>query len=302
MAKLQTPEFALRNGELIPWDDATLHIGTEAVNRGLSVFEGLKGYWSADGVFGLVQVRAHYERLLRSARLLHIPCPWSYEQYEAGLVRLIGALADPDRDMWVRTTLFVVEGHWGEQTRADLFMTAYHQSKEPAAPIRIGVSTWQRSADNALPYRVKSAANYQVGRMARIEGRRRGCDDMVLLNRQGRVAEMTGSALLLVRDGAIFTPSDTEGVLPSITTRCAEAIAKSMDVPFIRRPVDRTELYIADELCECGTLSEMVPVSEIDGYEMDAQGPVLGELRRRYMTIVRGAQQHPAIEITQVPQ
>jgi len=301
MAKLQTPEYALRNGELIPWDDAVLHIGTEAVNRGLSIFEGLKGYWRADGSFGLIEVRKHYDRLLRSARLLHIPCPWSYDGFEAGLCKLVKALITPDRDMWVRATLFVVEGHWGEGTRADLYMTAYSQDKAPAPPIDIGVSTWQRSADLALPYRIKSAANYQVGRLARMEGRGRGCQDMVLLNQRGRVAEMTGSAILLVRDGVIITPSDTEGVLESITAKCAEAIAGSMGVRFVRRPVDRTELYVAEEMCECGTLAEMVPVKNIDGYELDPDGPILGELRRRYMAIARGSEAHDAITITPVP-
>jgi len=301
MAKLQTPELALLNGELIPWGDAVLHIGTEAVNRGLSIFEGLKGYWRADGSFGLVEVRKHYDRLLRSARLLHIPCPWSYDEFEAGLCTLVKALVTPDRDMWVRATLFVVEGHWGEGTRADLYMTAYSQDKAPAPPINIGVSTWQRSADLALPYRIKSTANYQVGRLARIEGRSRGCQDMVLLNQRGRVAEMTGSAILLVREGAIVTPCDTEGVLESITTKCAEAIAAAMGVRFVRRPVDRTELYVAEEMCECGTLAEMVPVKHIDGYALDPDGPILGELRRRYMAIVRGKASHDAITLTPVP-
>ena len=301
MSTLQTPDFVLRNGDLIPWDEAVLHIGCEAINRGLSVFEGIKGYWGADGTFGLVELRKHYDRLLRSARLLHIPCPWSFEEYEAGLFRLIKSLVSPDSDMWVRTTLFVVEGHWGEGTRADLFMTAYHQSKTPPKPINIGVSTWRRSADNALPYRIKSAANYQVGRLARIEGRARDCQDMVLLNQYGRVAEMTGSALLIVRDGRIVTPSDTEGVLESITASCAESIAAAMGVAFIRRPVDRTELYIAEEMCECGTLAEMVPVKKIDNYIIDPDGPILRELRRRYLATVRGEIRQDPILITPVP-
>jgi branched-chain amino acid aminotransferase len=301
MNRLQSPQYALHNGELIPWDQAVLHIGCEGVNRGLSVFEGIKGYWRTDGTFGLVEVRKHYDRLLRSSRLLHIPCPWSFDEFQAGLFRLIASLVSPDRDMWVRTTLFVVQGHWGEGTRADLFMTAYHQDKAPASPINIGVSTWQRSADNALPYRIKSAANYQVGRLARIEGRARNCQDMILLNQRGRVAEMTGSALLIVRDGNIVTPSSTEGALESITANCAESIAGAMNVAFIRRPVDRTELYVADEMCECGTLSEMVPVKKIDDFDLNPDGPILGELRRRYMAIVRGESEHAAITITPVP-
>lgn len=301
MAELQTPRYAMRNGELVPWDEAVLHIGCEGVNRGLSVFEGLKGYWRADGSFGLVEVRKHYERLLRSARLLHIPCPWSYEEFRAAMFRLVESLVTRERDMWVRATLFVVDGHWGEDTRADLFMTAYHQDRAPADPIRLGVSTWQRSTDASLPYRIKSAANYQVGRMARIEGRARGCQDMVLLNQWGRVAEATGSAILMVRSRTIVTPPATEGALESITVDCAESIARSADIAFVRRPIDRTELLVADEICICGTLAELVPVAGIDGYEVDPRGPILGELRERFTAIVRGEREHDGIEITTVP-
>jgi len=301
MTKLQTPEFALRNGELVPWRDAVLHVGCEGVIRGLSVFEGIKGYWQANGTFGLVELRKHYDRLLRSARLLHIPCPWSFEAFEAGTFTLIKSLISRDQDMWVRTTLFVVEGHWGEGTRADLIMTAYHQDKTPQAAINLGISTWQRSSDNSLPYRIKSAANYQVGRLARIEGRRKDCEDMILLNQWGRVAEATGSAVLIVRDDKVITPCHTEGALESITVDCVESIAKSMQVEFVRRPLDRTELPIADEICICGTLAEMVPVKSIDDFDMDPDGPMLSKLRNRFSEIVHGDAEHEGITISTVP-
>ena len=301
MTNLQTPEFALRNGELVPWGDAVLHVGCEGVNRGLSVFEGIKGYWQANGTFGLVELRKHYDRLLRSARLLHIPCPWSFEAFEAGTFTLIKSLISRDQDMWVRTTLFVVEGHWGEGTRADLIMTAYHQDKTPQAAINLGISTWQRSSDNSLPYRIKSAANYQVSRLARIEGRAQECEEMILLNQSGRVAEATGAAVLIVRDNTVITPCHTEGALESITVDCVESIARSTNVPFVRRPVDRTELPIADEICLCGTLTELVPVKKIDGFDIDPNGPMLEALRRRFSEIVHGDVEHKAIAITTVP-
>lgn len=301
MTKLQTPEFAVRNGELVSWADTALHIGCEAVTRGLSVFEGIKGYWAADGTFGLVEVRRHWERLLRSARMLHIPCPWSYEQYEADIFRLVESLVTPDRDMWVRTTLFVVEGHWGEGTVADLVLTAYHQDRAAREPIDLGVSTWQRSLDNALPYRIKSAANYQVARLARMEGKARGFGDMVMLNQWGRVAEATAAAVLVVRNGAVHTPLHTEGALESITVDAVEAIAGSAGVPFVRRPIDRTELLVADEICICGTLEQMMPVKSVDGFEVDPDGPILGDLRRRYMAVVRRETEHPDVAVTPVP-
>ena len=129
MVELQTPKYVYMGGKLRLWEDAVLHVGCEALTRGLNVYEGVKGYWQQDGRFGIVALRRHYERLRRSARLLHIPCGWTYAEYESATFELISELVQPDRDMWARTTLFVVEGHWGEGTVADLVITAYHQDK-----------------------------------------------------------------------------------------------------------------------------------------------------------------------------
>jgi branched-chain amino acid aminotransferase len=301
MAKLQQPEFVYMRGTLVPWREANLHIGCEAITRGLNVFEGLKGYWQESGAFGILYPRRHYNRLCRSAKLLHIPCPWSYLQYENAMFELFSVLLRDDKNMWVRTSLYVVEGHWGEDTKADLVLTAYHLDKERPQPIGLGVSTWQRSPDLALPARIKTSTNYQAGRLARIEGRQRGCDDMILLNHAGRVAEATGSCLLLVRDGIISTPSASEGALESITVDLVEGIAGSLGIPFVRRPIDRTELYIADELAICGTLAELVPVKTMDGFELDPEAPVLSKVRERFFRLVTGQEADAMVDFAFVP-
>ena len=167
MAKLQRPDFAYMNGKLIPWDDAVLHVGCEAVTRGLNVFEGLKGYWDNKNRFGIVFLEQHYKRLLHSARLLHIPCPWTYKNYEDAIFELMGTLLKKEKDMWIRTTLYVTDGYWGENTKADLVLTAYHQDKDQPEPINLGISTWMRATDAMLPARIKTSTNYQVGRLAR---------------------------------------------------------------------------------------------------------------------------------------
>lgn len=299
--KLQKPEFVYMNGQLTPWDEATLHVGCEAVIRSLNVFEGLKGYWQRDGRFGIVFMRRHYERLLRSAKLMHLPCPWSYEEYESAVHELLGALLTKEQDMWARVTLFGVEGHWGVDTQSDMVITAYNQKKEVPSPIRIGVSTWQRSGDNALPYRIKAGANYEVGRLARIEGARRGYSDMILLNAAGRVSEATASCVVMVRDGVIYTPPHTEGSLESVTLDFVETIAKSLGYEFRQRPIDRTELLVADELALVGSLAELVPVEELDGFELNAQGPVLTNIRERFFAAVRGEDSSLDAEFSFVP-
>jgi len=301
VVELQEPKFVYMGGKLRLWKDAMLHVGCEALTRGLNVYEGVKGYWQQDGSFGIVMLRRHYERLRRSARLLHIPCDWTYEQYESAILELVSELVEPDRDMWARTTLFVIEGSWGEGTVADLVVTAYHQDKQPPGPINLGVSTWRRSVDVALPARIKTGTNYQVGRLARIEGRALGCQDMVLLNEWGRGAESTGAAILMVRDGVVYTPPATEGALESITVDAIEALANSMGIPFVRRPIDRTELLIADEIALCGTLAELPLVKSIEGQPLTEGSRLLCLLQARYLDAVRGINPHPAIELCTIP-
>jgi branched-chain amino acid aminotransferase len=290
------------DGGLRLWEDALLHVGCEALTRGLNVYEGVKGYWQEDGRFGIVALRQHYERLRRSARLLHIPCPWSYDEYQRAIFTLIGELVQRESDMWARTTLFAIEGYWGEGTVADLVVTAYHQDKQPPQPINLGVSTWRRSVDVSLPARIKTGTNYQVGRLARIEGRALGCADMVLLNQWGRVAETTGACILMVRDGAVYTPPASEGALESITVDLIEALAQSIGIAFIRRPIDRTELLIADEIALCGTLAELPLVKSIEGQPMPGDPQVLSLLQKRYLDAVRGIDPHPAVALSILPE
>jgi branched-chain amino acid aminotransferase len=299
--KLQEPQFVYMGGKLRPWSEAVLHIGCEAVIRGLNVFEGIKGYWQSDGSFGVLMLRRHYERLRRSARLLHIPCQWTYEEFESAIFELLGALVEPDKDMWIRTTLYVIEGHWGEGTAADLVLTAFHQEKDLPEAINLGVSSWQRSSDVSLPARIKTSTNYQVARLAKIEGRVQGCQDMILLNQWGRVAEATGSCVLVVRDNAVLTPPASEGALESITLDVVEALAQSLGIKFVRRPIDRTELLVADEIALCGTLSELTPVKSIEGLLLPEKSPLLTALQRRFFEAVRGIDPHPFVDISVLP-
>ena len=124
---------------------------------------------------------------------------------------------------------------------------------------------------------------------------------MVLLNQWGRVAEATGACVLMVRNGTIYTPPSTEGALESITLDIIEALSQSLAIPFVRRPIDRTELLVADEIGICGTLAELTLVRSIDGQAFVENGPILEALQRRYFDAVRGIVPHPYVELTIVP-
>ena len=271
-----------------------LHVSTEAVVRGLNVFEGLKGYWQESGELAFRTLRSHYERMNRSARLLHIPVDFSYDDFVAACTALSEAELTVDNDLYIRATLLVVEGHYGEGTVADLVLTAYQQKKDPPKAITVGTSTWQRNADLQLPTRIKTSANYMIARLARIEGKSRGYEDMIVLNRSGRVAEGISACLLMVRDGVIATPPPSEGAVESITLRIITELARDEGIQVVQRPVDRSELYIAEELALTGTLTEITPISSIDEMELPADSPVLDRLKARYRAAVKGSDPHPS--------
>jgi branched-chain amino acid aminotransferase len=297
--QLQKPDWVYFNGSIRRWEEAVLHVSTEAVNRGLSVFEGIRCYAQHDGqTRGLLALPRHYERLRQSARLLHIPFETGYLDFEASCHELISRLWQAGNDMWIRATLFVVDGHWGEDNRADLVLTGYQQSQASPEPIKAGVSTWRRSSDLSLPSRIKSAANYQVGRLARIEGRSRGCSEMILLNSFGRVAEGSSSSLIMVRDGIVCTPPPSEEALESITVKIIGNLCESMSIPFIFRPIDVTELYVAQELAVVSTLSEITPVKTIGDFGLPDEQTILKKISSRFGAATRGRDPHPAVDLS----
>ncbi|MDJ1157083.1 aminotransferase class IV [Chelatococcus sp. SYSU_G07232] len=295
--QLQKPKWVFFNGAIRLWEEAVFHISSEAVVRGLNVFEGLKGFWQPDGSFGILAIERHWRRLGRSAKLLHIPFTMSLEDFTDACHGLVERLCEPHRNMWIRATLYVTEGHWGVGTVSDLVLTAYHYPKGQPAPIATGVSIWQRATDAALPYRIKTSTNYQVARLAKIEGRDRGYPEMVLLNQHGRVAEAIGSAVVIVRDGHVLTPPSWEGAFESITVDIVASLCESMGIPFTRRPIDRTELLIADEMAFVGTLNDLLLISSIDGQPF-GEAPVLGALAERYLAAAAGERPHPGLDLS----
>ena len=286
MLDLQKPEFIYFERKIRPWDDAKIHVSSEAVFRGLNVFEGLKAYWQPDDSLGVVALRKHYERFARSATLLNMPFDYSWEEFEDAVHSIIGALVQKENNIWVRATLYMIEGHWGEGQRTDLCLQAFQSPKARPEPMELGISTWKRASDNMLPARIKTSTNYQVARLARIEGRGRGYSEMVLLNASDRVAETGGSCIVLARDGKIVTPPVTEAALESITLDIVEELARRNGMDFERRPVNRTELHIADEIAIVGTLAEMTRITAVDGYEMTGRTQLLSELADLYYEAV----------------
>ncbi len=301
MVQLQKPPYVFMNGKITPWDEATIHVSSEALIRGVSVFEGIKGYWDVPSKqFSLLALELHFRRLQRSTRLLHLPFSMSWEDFRAACISLSKLLVVEDKDLWLRTTVMAVEGHWGLDTVTDLVITGYTQEKQRPTPTSIGISSWQRAGDAAQPTRIKSAANYQTGRVVRIEGRQHGHSDMVMMNQWGRVAETSGCAVLMVKNGQVITPPPTEGCLESITVDLLEIICRHLQVPFVRRPIDRSELYVADEICLAGTLAELIPVKQVESFVLPAARPVLERVADAFWKYARREQTLAGFSLTPI--
>jgi branched-chain amino acid aminotransferase len=299
--QLQRPEHIFFDGQVRPWEEGVLHVSTEAVVRGLNVFEGVKGYWQEGGGFGLRLLRRHYDRMGKSARLLHIPVDFDYDHFVEACFAITRPEHREGKDLYLRATLFAVAGHYGEGTVTDLVLTAYQQPLESPPPINVGTSTWRRTPDVSMPARIKSGSNYQIARLARIEGRSRGYEDMIVLNQSGRVAEAVSATLLLVRDGCVYTPPPWEGALESITLDVLEEMARSLGIDLVRRPIERSELYLADELAITGTLTEIQLIRSIDDVSLPEETPILSALLDRYRRAMRGTEPHPSVELSILP-
>jgi branched-chain amino acid aminotransferase len=179
-------------------------------------------------------------------------------------------------------------------TPTGLYIIPRRRARErERAGLHCCVSSWSRTADNAIPIRLKSGSNYQNGRLATLQAKTDGYDQPILLNREGHVAEGTGATFFMVRKGRLVTPPITADILESITrTTLMEAICPDllgMDV--VEREIDRTELYVAEEAFFCGSGYEITPIVSIDRFPLgDGEvGPVTRRLRRAYMDIVTGA-------------
>jgi branched-chain amino acid aminotransferase len=301
MVQLQRPPYVFMGGRLTPWDEAKIHVSAEALVRGISVFEGIKGYWDAAGrTVSILALKQHFRRLQQSAEMVHLPFSMGYDEFSAACSTIVRAIMVPKKDLWLRPTVFPLEGSWGEGTLTDLVITSYTQEMKRPDPVEVGISAWQRPSDSSQPARLKSAANYQVSRNARIEGKMHGFQEMVLLNSAGRVAEATGAAVIIVRDGVVITPPASEGCLESITVNIVESICGVLKIPFVRRPVDRSELYIADEACVAGTLAELAVLKRVDYRKLPPEAPVLARITDLFWDVVRSTREIPGFAMTPV--
>lgn len=302
MTVQSAPEWAWKDGAFIPYKDCTIHVRTQAVSVAASVFEGIKAFWNDDSEsLYLFRLEEHLQRLRESIRVMrmNVTLPDDFASICAELL-----VRNKFRcKVHMMPTAYVGEGEGNFALRPamheGLFITA--TSRPHSATLDNGVSacvsSWTRITDNSVPPRVKAAGNYQNSRLALNEAWANGYDNSILLNQNGSVAEGAGACLIMLRHGQLCTPPITAGILESMTRDTLITLFREkLDRTVIERPIDRTELYSADEILLCGSGIEVVPVVSVDKIPVGTgkKGPLTQAIQDAYFDVVTGTDSaHP---------
>lgn len=279
-------------GEIVDVNEAMINCLAPTSQFGLNVFEGIPCYWNDDEKqLYAFRLEDHYNRLLRSARLIQLDCKYSKEDFKKAFIEVIRA-NEYDENLSVRQTLFVDGfGSWGSEGPVEMFVAPIPRGRTSAEynkkGLNVCVTSWRRISDENLSPRIKCGANYINSRVGQREALRNGYDTCIFLNDKGKVAEGPGSCFFMVKEGTLITPCLTDSVLESITRDTVITLAKEMGITVEERTIDRTELYMCDEAFLCGSAMELTPIIAVDGYKVPEQ-EIANRLHKRYLEVVSG--------------
>lgn len=282
-------------GEILNVNDAKINALAPTSQFGLNVFEGIPCYWNDEKEqLYAFRLDAHYDRLIRSARLIQIDCPYTKDEMKKAFIDVIKA-NEYDENLSVRQTLFVDGfGSWGSEEPVEMFIAPIPRGRTSSEYNKKGlnccVTSWRRISDETLSPRIKCGANYINSRVGQREALRNGYDTCIFLNEAGKVSEGPGSCFFMVKDGKLITPALTDSVLESITRDTIIQIAKNTGIEVEERTIDRTELYTCNEAFLCGSAMELTPILSIDRYEVGSEekGEVTRMLHKIYVEAAQG--------------
>jgi len=286
-------KFMVQNGRVIPWEEGRIHPHALAVTYAATVFEGIRAYRHPEtGAYAVFRLKEHLDRIMQGVKIMRFENPPSLERMHADILRLI-PLNEPDDDVYIRLQV-LVDGPGTQATRGPTGWTvvAIPRERSPGfgSGLAVGMSSWTRITDNSMPPRVKAVANYHAGRFVTMQAKADGYDTALIMNNQGKVSEGPGACLFIIRDGRLITPSRGSDILESVTRTTVIQVAREMGYTVEEAQVDRTELYVADEVFLCGTGQELVPVASVDRLLVGdgKPGPITMALQARYEALVRG--------------
>ena len=291
------PRFLWRNGALEPWGSATVHVSSIGHASISSVFEGIKAYWNADREELFVfRLEEHIERFMDSIRLVRLHNRFSAPEIVDAIVALLQAnetRTDVYIRPWIYASSLVREMMVPAGTETDLVIDMWWFKSNMLVDrgCRSLVSSWSRIEESSMPPRIKAFSNYHNSRLGIMEARARGAEWPIFLTRDGKVTEGPASCIAMIRRGEFITPPLTSGILDSITRRTLIALAPEVaGLRVVEREIDRTELYLAEELLYMGTGWEVLPIIEVDGLAVGGgrMGQRTRQLDRAYHDVVRG--------------
>jgi branched-chain amino acid aminotransferase len=283
------------DGQLVPWDEATVHVAAHVFHYGSSVFEGIRAYATDKGpaVFCLNQ---HIDRLFNSAKVYRMEIPYSKEEirqailetvrvngHEACYVRPlvfrgVASLAVNPEPCPVQVVVLTME--WGRYLGAE----AIEQG------VDVGVSSWRRMAPNTFPAAAKIGGQYVNSQLIIMEAVRHGYTEGLALDSGGFVSEGSGENIFVVTDGQILTPPLASSILQGVTRKCVIRLAQDLSIPIHEERIPRELLYIADEVFLTGTAAEITPIRSIDGIAIGSgrRGPVTERLQAEFFGLTQG--------------
>ena len=288
--------YAFFKGELMPLADAKIGLMTHAFNYGTAVFEGIRANWNADQEqLYLFRALEHFQRLRKSAHILMMKVPYTDEQ----LVQITQDLlrkADFREDMYVRPMVYKSQEVLGVRLHdveddVLIYTSPFGAYLDIDKGIRCCTSSWRRAEDTSIPVRAKVSGVYVNSALAKTEAFNNGYDEAILLNDDGHVSEGSGENIFLVMNGKLYTPPSADNILVGITRATVIELARNqLGLEVIDASIDRSELYIADEVFMTGTAAHVTPVLEVDERLVGggAIGPVTAKLQTLYFDAVLG--------------
>jgi branched-chain amino acid aminotransferase len=286
------------NGEMKKWDEATVHISSSIVNYGAGIFEGIKAYQgSKENYFWVFRLEEHIERFYESAKVHRMDLPFTRERLKEAVISVVSDNRFSE-DVYIRPIAYrggFFELLWGLSPVEVAIFAIPNPREERLARMDKGIrcctSSWRRIPDSAMPPRAKACSNYMNSRLAKNEARSFGFDDAVLLTINGKVSEGSGANIFLVKNGLLITPSVTSDILEGINRKTILEIGcNDLGLKIIERDIDRTELYLTDELFLSGTVAEVTPITSMDNILVgDGKvGTITKKIKDMYFNIVTG--------------
>lgn len=295
MADVTPVDYIWKNGEAIPWEQATTHVLTHALHYGSAVFEGIRCYYNDETDESVIfRLRDHMERFHRSAKVIMMDIPYTVDELCQATVDIIKK--NKIKSCYIRPLAYYGYGQMGvDPTGApvDVIIAvwpwdSYLGEEALANGISVGISSWRQRSFNAIPPAVKASASYMNSILAKLEAKQHGYGEAILLNEEGRVCEGTGENVFVVRNGILSTPPLADGLLEGITRDTILTIATDMDIPALEESLTRSDLYIADEAFFTGSAAELTPIASIDDRVIGGRGPITEQLQKRFFEVAYG--------------